>query len=177
MLKKLGACNEAVAWAGDKSLKEAWETCERADWMFWLCEKMKGIKGWPSEKEIVFAACDCAELVLPYFTKKYPDDNRPRLAIETARAWAIGKASLMEVRDAAAVAYAAADATDEAEAYAAAVGASIIAGGAVAEAVVAVAAAAAAAAGVDYAAAEKVRHDTHIKCSNIIRQCLKINAE
>ena len=32
-------------------------------------------------------ARDCAERVLPYFEENYPDDTRPRKAIETLQAW------------------------------------------------------------------------------------------
>lgn len=32
-------------------------------------------------------ATDCAEHVLAYFEKEYPEDNRPRKAIEAGRAW------------------------------------------------------------------------------------------
>jgi len=32
-------------------------------------------------------ALDCAERVLPFFESKYPEDHRPRVAIETGRAW------------------------------------------------------------------------------------------
>jgi len=32
-------------------------------------------------------ACDCAEKVLPIFEKKYPNDDRPRKAIEAKRKW------------------------------------------------------------------------------------------
>ena len=32
-------------------------------------------------------AIDCAERVLPYFEEKCPEDDRPRKAIETCRAW------------------------------------------------------------------------------------------
>src|SRR3972149_4737822 len=32
-------------------------------------------------------ALDCAERVLPYFESKYPEDNRPRVAIKTGRTW------------------------------------------------------------------------------------------
>ena len=35
----------------------------------------------------VLWACDCAERVLPVFETKYPDDVRPRRALEAARAW------------------------------------------------------------------------------------------
>ena len=49
-------------------------------------------------------ACDCAERVLPVFEKQYPENKRPRQAIEIARLYAKGKASqekLRAVRDAA----------------------------------------------------------------------------
>ncbi|MBU7033143.1 MAG: hypothetical protein HXS53_11460 [Theionarchaea archaeon] len=32
-------------------------------------------------------AIDCAERVLPYFEEKYPQDHRPRMAIETLKTW------------------------------------------------------------------------------------------
>ena len=32
-------------------------------------------------------AIDCAERVMPYFEEKYPEDQRPRIAIETLQAW------------------------------------------------------------------------------------------
>jgi hypothetical protein len=32
-------------------------------------------------------AADCAERVLPYFEEKYPDDDRPRMAIEALKNW------------------------------------------------------------------------------------------
>ena len=49
-------------------------------------------------------ACDCAERTLPIFEKDYPDDKRPRHAVEVARLYADGKASESELaaaRDAA----------------------------------------------------------------------------
>jgi len=38
-------------------------------------------------KTLATWALDCAERVLPYFESKYPEDDRPRVAIETGRAW------------------------------------------------------------------------------------------
>jgi len=38
-------------------------------------------------KTLATWALDCAERVLPFFESKYPKDNRPRVAIETGRAW------------------------------------------------------------------------------------------
>jgi len=89
-------------------------------------------KGWPDRKTLVLAACLCAETALKFWEKKHPTDNRPHIAIETARRWARGEATLDEVKaaadaadaaayaaDAAAAAYAAYAASDDA-AYAAA---------------------------------------------------------
>jgi hypothetical protein len=52
-------------------------------------------------------AADCAEHVLPLFEGCSPDD-RPRRAVETARAWARGEVSVGDARKAAAGAHAAA---------------------------------------------------------------------
>ena len=53
-------------------------------------------------------ACDCAERTLPIFEKDYPDDKRPRHAVEVARLYADGKASESELAAARAAAWAAA---------------------------------------------------------------------
>ncbi len=38
-------------------------------------------------KKLAIWAIDCAERVMPYFEEKYPQDSRPRKAIETLREW------------------------------------------------------------------------------------------
>lgn len=53
-------------------------------------------------------AADCAEHVLPLFEQARPDDDRPRRAIELARAWAQGEVRMTESRNAAGHANAAA---------------------------------------------------------------------
>jgi hypothetical protein len=53
-------------------------------------------------------AADCAERVLPCFEDVFPGDDRPRKAIEAARAWARGEIRVGEARTAALVAHAAA---------------------------------------------------------------------
>jgi hypothetical protein len=59
-------------------------------------------------------AADCAEHVLPLFANRHPDDDRPRLAIEAARAWSRGEITVGEARAAAVRAHAAArDASDD----------------------------------------------------------------
>lgn len=111
-LKAIGACTEAVEWAKGHKWPDAWQKCERGDWMLWLCGAMQGKEGWSPRQQIVLVACDCAELVLPIFEKKYPDNKRVRECLETTRKWANGEATIEDVRKAraaaAAYAYAAA---------------------------------------------------------------------
>src|SRR5665647_614060 len=52
-------------------------------------------------RSLVLWATDCAEHVLPYFEEQYPKDDRPRKAIEAARAWVRGEIALSEARAAA----------------------------------------------------------------------------
>lgn len=39
------------------------------------------------QKVLAIWAIDCAERVMPYFEKQYPQDPRPRQALEALRAW------------------------------------------------------------------------------------------
>jgi hypothetical protein len=72
------------------------------------------------DKEIRLFAADCAELVLPIYEKDYPDDKRPRLAIQAARDYANGLITLEELSAAGAASWAAAGAASLAAAWAAA---------------------------------------------------------
>lgn len=56
------------------------------------CRLTRECEGWNDRTARLFA-CDCAERVLPDFETKYPNDNRPRKAIETARRYANGEAN------------------------------------------------------------------------------------
>ncbi len=47
----------------------------------------------PCDKLARLFACDCAERVLPIFENKYPEDKRPRQAVEVARRFASGQAT------------------------------------------------------------------------------------
>jgi len=62
----------------------------------------------PADREIRLLACDFAEHTLPIFEKRYPDDRRPRKAVEVARKFAEGKATKKELIAAWAAAWAAA---------------------------------------------------------------------
>jgi hypothetical protein len=107
-LEDLGACGEAVKWASGRSLKRAYTECKRADWMLWLFGKMCGKPGWPSRQKLVLAACDCAMIAAKWWPKG--KEAVCQKAIDTARAWANGKATIEEVRNAAENAAYAADA-------------------------------------------------------------------
>jgi uncharacterized protein YdhG (YjbR/CyaY superfamily) len=68
----------------------------------------------------VLWAAECAEHVLSYFEKNHPNDDRPRKAIEAARAWVIGELKTSKVRKFAIAAHAAARAAVSSESVAAA---------------------------------------------------------
>jgi hypothetical protein len=52
-----------------------------------LYQELRGLVVKTDKKILVAWGCDCAKRVLPYFEKKYPNDNRPRLAIKAGRQW------------------------------------------------------------------------------------------
>lgn len=68
------------------------------------------------KKILTFWALDCAERVLPLFEEKYPDDPRPRDAVESGHAWIRGEMRVGEVRKAAFSAHAAARAAENSSA-------------------------------------------------------------
>ena len=82
-LKEMDACGDAVEFVvkNKYDLKQAWNNCERADWMFWLAYKKEMF----TIKDRTHAICDCAETALKYIPK---GEDRPRLAIEAARRYA-----------------------------------------------------------------------------------------
>ena len=87
LLRKLGACQDAIAWAAGRDCDEAaWHACERGDWLLWLAAKLT-----VPRPLVVLAGCDCARLALPFVPA---DEGRPLRAIETAEAWALGDRSV-----------------------------------------------------------------------------------
>ena len=50
-------------------------------------ESIVELVGKTGHKTLAVWAIDCVERVLPYFEGKYPEDNRPRNAIETLQTW------------------------------------------------------------------------------------------
>lgn len=106
-LKRLRAYEEDIKWVGSRTLTQAWNESENAAFMFWLASKTV------ERKVIVLAVCEIAEQAFAGYD--------PRAAIETARKWARGEATVDD-------ALAAADATSAAAsaAYAVKEGASSI---------------------------------------------------
>ncbi len=108
-LRALGVCREALVWAQSfATFAEAWQACERGDWLLWYVGKTT-----KDRKRLVLTACQCARLALPFVPA---GEERPFHAIDTTERWARGEGvSLTEVQTAADAAYAAAaDATDAA---------------------------------------------------------------
>jgi hypothetical protein len=62
----------------------------------------------PQHRLLAAWAADCAEHVLSYFQSQHPDDDRPRGAIEQARAWSRGEITMTQARTAAYAAHEAA---------------------------------------------------------------------
>jgi len=108
-LEDKSACEDAIEYVRhEKTFREVWHNCVRGDYLLWFCARLK-IK----RELVVLAACGCAETALQYVPF---GEKRPKVAIETARAWCRGEATLDEVKEAAG---AAADAATVAYAVAA----------------------------------------------------------
>jgi hypothetical protein len=99
------ACQPAMDWLGDRDSGQMWAECERPDWLLWWAGNTV------PRQELVLAACDCAETALRFVPQA---ENRPRLAIDTARRWARGEATVEELEDARAAVRTAAYAADAA---------------------------------------------------------------
>ncbi len=79
-LKALGACGAAVTWVGRRSLKRAWEECERGDWMLWYLCRTDALTKEQAVRIAALCARECLHLV--------PEgEDRPRLAVEAAERW------------------------------------------------------------------------------------------
>ena len=110
-LKKLDACNDAREWvATQKNYKEAWQNCERGDWMLWLAKRLK-----VDDRKLTLAKFKCANQV-----RHLIKDQRSIAALDAAEKYGNGEISRDELNAAAAAAYAvAAYAAADAAAYAA----------------------------------------------------------
>ncbi len=163
-LVELGACRDAVEWAGDKELPEAWETCPRGDWMLWLAQKA-GV----SLRTLTAAKAECAATVLHLMK-----DERSRNAVLVSRRYGMGEATELELVSARVAAHVAAA---SAAAWAGdASAAHVAARAAVSHTVAAhaVAAHVAAAYAYDADAYDAARQEALAKCADIVRGIITI---
>jgi len=112
-LKELEACTEAIKWCKDndiQTVQEAWEKCERGDWMLWLYYNLcpDDIIG------ITLAKGHCANTV-----RHLMKDERSIKAVDTAIRYGEGKATDNELKAASDAAAYASDAAASASASAA----------------------------------------------------------
>src|SRR5665213_4221455 len=85
------------AWVMQKNIRsvtEAWAQCWNPDWMRQLLVR-RGVT--PDQVKLRLWACDCAERVLPIFERAFPNDGRPRVAVDVARRYAMGEATRKEL--------------------------------------------------------------------------------
>jgi hypothetical protein len=108
-LKELDACSDGIATFydahGDKTvtLSEGFKSNGWGDF-WWYISEIKDQLSSEQHRDLRLLACDYAESVLGLFEKEYPDDDRPRKAIEVSRLYAHGNVSKKQLdaaRDAA----------------------------------------------------------------------------
>lgn len=99
-LTEIDACKEAKLWVGDKSLAEAWATCQRGDWMLYFAKRAR-----VDIRPLTLAKAECAALAFPYMRE------RGRNAVKVARRFGNGQASMDDLASASADAAADAAAT------------------------------------------------------------------
>lgn len=66
LLNELNACQDAKQWAAGKTLSQAWQECQRSDWMLWLLGRSQIDK-----KTIATIAVEFAETCV-HNAKNYP---------------------------------------------------------------------------------------------------------
>jgi hypothetical protein len=98
LLIRIGAAQEIVSWANEKSLTEFWRECERPEWMLWLSEQMVSETKWPPREEVARTACACAETTLHFLERKHPKIVLPRTTLAMARAYAEGRIPAGQLR-------------------------------------------------------------------------------
>ena len=94
------ACKESISWIQQnniQSLEEAWNACERGDWLLWMATKL-GI----DERKLALCAALCAHTVIQYM-----QDSRSRNAVRIAFLWGRGKATDEELSSAGSAAWSA----------------------------------------------------------------------
>lgn len=114
-LRQMHACDDAVEWAEQfDSLADAWEHCDRGDWMLWLTGRDCGI-GQGNDRHVRLCWAVCLvwwELAYPFWYEygEEQNDNRPIEVIERLEAFCLTRGirrRLPEAAEAAEAAWAA----------------------------------------------------------------------
>jgi hypothetical protein len=98
LLIKLNACDEAIEWAGDRTIEEIVKDCDRGDWLLWLAKKID-IELQP----LTLAKGHCANTVRHLMKNETSIE-----AVDMAIAFGEGRATMEELNNAASYAAAAA---------------------------------------------------------------------
>ena len=86
-LKNINACSEVIEWFINQKETDSIKIIKKLikenklDWANWFICRLF------NKKQRVKYAIYAAKLVLPIFEKVYPDDKRPRIAIQAAKAY------------------------------------------------------------------------------------------
>jgi hypothetical protein len=91
LLIKLNACDEAIEWAGDRTIEEIVKDCDRGDWLLWLAKKID-IELQP----LTLAKGHCANTV-----RHLMKNERSIKAVDMAIAFGEGRATMEELNNAA----------------------------------------------------------------------------
>lgn len=110
LLIKLNACDEAIEWAGDRTIEEIVRDCDRGDWLLWLAKKID-----IELQHLTLAKGHCANTA-----RHLMKDERSIKAIDIAIAFGEGIATMEELNNAANAAYDACAYASTSAAYAAA---------------------------------------------------------
>jgi hypothetical protein len=103
-LESLKACDDAIEWAGDKTIEQVVAECHRGDWLLWLANRC-GVELQP----LTLAKSYCANTV-----RHLMSDERSVKAVDVAIAFGEGRATRDELDAATSAAYAAAYSADAA---------------------------------------------------------------
>jgi hypothetical protein len=102
VLERMRACDSALTWLRgldpEMPVQQAWELCDRGDWMMWLWGLLSGPPESEGRRRLALCACAVARTALVHVPE---GELRPLRRIETAERWARGEAAVDDEANAA----------------------------------------------------------------------------